>query len=142
MKPTKSGLWGIAAVPDIRKQCRVLAEHFAVQIDTARTAATFRQRIFEAAPSCRCNYSVIPAFRGEAPARQSDQNGGGAMAVVRWLAVLPFLGILGGVPFLNHVEPMVLGMPLLLAWVVLWIVLTSVVMAIVYLCDPANRDAS
>ncbi|WP_428487791.1 DUF3311 domain-containing protein [Rhodopila sp.] len=64
------------------------------------------------------------------------------MSIVRWLAVLPFVGILGGVPLLNRVTPMILGMPLLLAWIVLWIVLTSVIMTVVYLCDPANRDAS
>ena len=64
------------------------------------------------------------------------------MSLVKWLAVLPFLGILLGVPLLNRVEPLVLGMPLILAWIVLWIVLTAVIMAIIYLCDPANRDAA
>src|SRR4051812_11085725 len=62
-----------------------------------------------------------------------------AMGFVRWLAVLPFLGILVGVPLLNQVEPMVLGMPLVLAWVVLWIILTAGIMTIIYMCDPANR---
>ena len=62
------------------------------------------------------------------------------MAFVRWLAILPFLGILVGVPLLNRVEPLVFGMPLILAWIVLWIVLTAVIMGIIYLCDPANRD--
>ena len=62
------------------------------------------------------------------------------MGAVRWLAVLPFLGILIGVPLLNRVEPMVLGMPLVLAWIVLWIVLTALIMTIIYRCDPANRD--
>ena len=33
-----------------------------------------------------------------------------------------------------------LGMPLILTWIVYWIVLTSVIMAIIYLFDPANRD--
>jgi len=33
-------------------------------------------------------------------------------------------------------------MPLILAWIVLWIVLTSAIMAIIYLCDPANRDTA
>lgn len=61
------------------------------------------------------------------------------MAFVRYLAVLPFLGILVGVPLLNRVEPLILGVPLILAWIVLWIILTSVIMAIVYLCDPANK---
>lgn len=64
------------------------------------------------------------------------------MSFVRWLAVLPFLGILVGAPLLNRVTPMILGMPLLLAWIVLWIVLSSVIMTIIYLVDPANRDAS
>lgn len=63
------------------------------------------------------------------------------MPFVKWLAALPFLGILVGVPLLNRVEPLVLGMPLILAWIVLWIILTAVIMAIIYLCDPANRDA-
>jgi len=61
---------------------------------------------------------------------------------IRWLAVLPFLGMLAGVPFLNRVEPLVLGMPLVLAWLVLWIVLSSVIMAIIYVCDPANRNVA
>jgi hypothetical protein len=62
------------------------------------------------------------------------------MGFVRVLALLPFLGILVGVPLLNRVEPLVLGMPLILAWIVLWVVLTAVIMAIIYRCDPANRD--
>ena len=62
--------------------------------------------------------------------------------MVRWLAVLPFLGILVGVPLLNRVEPLVFGMPLVLAWIVLWILLTAAIMAIIYACDPANRDAA
>lgn len=59
---------------------------------------------------------------------------------VRLLAVLPFLGILVGVAFMNRLEPLVLGMPLVLAWIVLWIVMSAVVMGIIYLSDPANRD--
>jgi len=62
------------------------------------------------------------------------------MGFVRYLAVLPFLGILVGVPCFNRVEPLILGMPLILAWIVLWIILTSAIMAIIYVCDPANRE--
>ncbi|PXW14624.1 DUF3311 domain-containing protein [Paraburkholderia caballeronis] len=58
---------------------------------------------------------------------------------LRLLAVLPFIGILFGVPFVNRTEPLILGMPLVLAWIVMWVVLTSVIMGIVYLLDPANR---
>ena len=62
------------------------------------------------------------------------------MSFVKYLAVLPFLGILVGVPLLNQVQPLVMGMPLILAWIVLWVVLTAVIMAIIYRFDPANRD--
>lgn len=61
------------------------------------------------------------------------------MALVRWLAALPFLGILVGVPVLNRVQPFMFGMPLILAWIVLWIVLTALIMAVIYWVDPANR---
>ena len=60
---------------------------------------------------------------------------------VRWLALLPFAGVLGGAFVLNRTTPMVLGMPLLLAWLVLCVVLTSAIMAVIYLCDPANRPS-
>jgi hypothetical protein len=75
-----------------------------------------------------------------APVRQQQiRQMGGMMAFVKLLAIFPFLGILVGVPLLNRVEPLVLGMPLILAWIVLWVLLTAVIMLVVYWCDPANR---
>ena len=49
----------------------------------------------------------------------------------RWLATIPGLLILLGVPFANRVHARVLGMPFLLAWIVGCVLLTSLVMAIV-----------
>lgn len=49
----------------------------------------------------------------------------------RWLAALPALLILFGVPFANRVHRVVLGLPLLLLWIVCCVVLTSAVMALV-----------
>jgi hypothetical protein len=40
----------------------------------------------------------------------------------------------------NRVEPLVLGMPFVLAWIVMWVVLSSIIMAIVYRLDPSNRN--
>ena len=56
-----------------------------------------------------------------------------------WLAVVPMLGLLGGLPFVNRVEPYVLGLPLLMAWIVGWVVATSVVMGVIYRLDRARK---
>jgi hypothetical protein len=60
------------------------------------------------------------------------------MTNIRWLAILPFLGILIGTAFVNDVEPLVFGMPFVLAWIVGWVVIGSLIMAIIYACDPVN----
>lgn len=62
--------------------------------------------------------------------------------MIRWLAALPFLGMLIGPVFLNRTQPLVFGMPLLLAWLVMWVVLTSAILAVIYAFDPANRGDS
>ena len=62
------------------------------------------------------------------------------MKFIYLLASLPFLGILGGIFFANRVEPFVLGMPFILFWIVLWVVLTSGIMAVIYRLDPANKE--
>ncbi len=59
--------------------------------------------------------------------------------MIRWLAALPFLGMLIGPVFLNRTQPLVLGMPFLLAWLVMWVVLTSAILAVIYAFDPSNR---
>ena len=60
----------------------------------------------------------------------------------RWLAVVPAIGMLGGVPFANRVTPYVLGLPFLLFWVTAWVVLTSVIMWIIYVLDRARESRS
>jgi hypothetical protein len=60
------------------------------------------------------------------------------MTALRWLASLPFLGILIGTAFVNQVEPLVFGMPFVLAWIVGWVVIGAAAMAIIYVFDPAN----
>lgn len=57
------------------------------------------------------------------------------------LALLPILGMLAGPFFLNRVEPYILGMPFMLAWLVGCTLATSVIMAVIYLTDPENRSA-
>jgi uncharacterized protein DUF3311 len=58
----------------------------------------------------------------------------------RWLAAIPTIGMLGGVPFANRVHPYVFGLPFLLAWIVVWVVITSLIMALIYSLD-SRHDA-
>ncbi len=57
----------------------------------------------------------------------------------RLLSLVPFAGLLLGASFANRVEPRILGMPFLLAWVVGWVFITVAIMAVVYRLDPTNR---
>jgi hypothetical protein len=56
------------------------------------------------------------------------------------LSALPFIGILGGIFFVNDVEPYVLGLPFALFWVTLWVLLTAAIMAVVYRLDHRGGD--
>ncbi len=53
----------------------------------------------------------------------------------RWLALLPALAILVGVPLADRVHVLVAGLPFLLAWIVGCVLLTSVVMALIVALD-------
>jgi len=58
----------------------------------------------------------------------------------RWLAIVPGLGILIGVPLANRVHGYVLGLPFVLAWILFCVLLTSVLMALIEELDR-RRDA-
>ena len=60
----------------------------------------------------------------------------------RWLAALPGILILVGTPFANRVHPTVLGLPLLLAWIVGCVLLTSAIMAVVRWLDDARASGA
>jgi hypothetical protein len=62
------------------------------------------------------------------------------MKAIHLLALLPFIGILACIPLVNKVTPYVFGLPFLLFWIVMWVVLTSGIMAVVYKLDPANKE--
>jgi hypothetical protein len=62
------------------------------------------------------------------------------MTSLKWLAALPFIAILIGTPFVNSVEPLIFGLPLVLAWLVAWVLLTAAIMALIFANDPANAQ--
>jgi len=62
------------------------------------------------------------------------------MTAIKWLALVPYIAILGGVFFVNRTTPFVLGMPLELAWIVLWVIASAAIMGLLNVLDPANRE--
>ncbi|KOS64196.1 DUF3311 domain-containing protein [Lysinibacillus agricola] len=62
------------------------------------------------------------------------------MKWIKLLAILPFIGFISGALFANKVTPFVLGLPFFAFWCSLWVILTSVIMAIVYRFDPDNKE--
>lgn len=61
------------------------------------------------------------------------------MKKIHVLALIPVLCLVVGPVFANSVTPYVLGMPFLLFWVLLSVLITSLCMSIVYVFDPANK---
>jgi len=48
------------------------------------------------------------------------------------LGAVPFITLVLALPFVNRVEPVVLGFPFILFWIVLWILLTPPVLYLAY----------
>jgi hypothetical protein len=50
---------------------------------------------------------------------------------IRWSVLLgsvPFLTLVLALPFVNRLRPVILGLPFILFWILLWIVLTPVLL--------------
>jgi hypothetical protein len=60
--------------------------------------------------------------------------------LIKILALIPFIGLLGGTFFANRVTPYLFGMPFLLGYCVIWVALTCILMAIIYKIDPKNKE--
>jgi hypothetical protein len=63
------------------------------------------------------------------------------MKQIRWLAVIPFIGMFVGPILHNSATPFILGMPFILGWLVISVLLTSVIMAVIYWLDPVRLAA-
>jgi hypothetical protein len=60
------------------------------------------------------------------------------MKLTGWLAVIPFIGMFAGPIFHNSATPFILGMPFILGWITIWVLLTSAIMAVIYWLDPVR----
>jgi len=58
------------------------------------------------------------------------------------LALIPALALVAGLPFVNRVDPTVLGLPFLLAWILGWVLVTPLFLAGAYvLAQPKDGGA-
>jgi hypothetical protein len=48
------------------------------------------------------------------------------------LASIPFVALVFLLPFVNRIEPIILGLPFLLFWIVTWVFLTPFLLLIAY----------
>lgn len=58
------------------------------------------------------------------------------------LAIIPFIGMLAGPMVHNSVTPYILGMPFSLGWVVVWVFITSGIMALIHHLHTRNTGGS
>ncbi len=52
-------------------------------------------------------------------------------------ALIPALALVAGLPVVNRIEPVVLGLPFLLFWILGWVLLTPVFLAVAYVLARA-----
>jgi len=58
-------------------------------------------------------------------------------------AAVPVVALVAGLPFVNRLEPIVLGLPFLLFWILGWVLVTPLFLAVAYLLvEPGNDDTA
>jgi hypothetical protein len=55
-------------------------------------------------------------------------------------AFVPALALVAGLPFVNRLEPIVLGLPFLLFWILAWVLATPVFLGVAYLLTAREPD--
>ncbi len=51
------------------------------------------------------------------------------------IGILPFLTLVFALPFVNRIEPMILGLPFILFWILSWVILTPLILLAAYLVE-------
>jgi hypothetical protein len=59
-----------------------------------------------------------------------------------FLVFIPVVAFLIGVPLANRIELYVLGLPFLMFWIVLWVILSSLTILILYRFDQHDEEVA
>lgn len=62
------------------------------------------------------------------------------MKPIYLLGAIPFVGVVVGSIFASKVDAIILGMPFLMFWHVMWLFISSGLMWIIFKFDPANEE--
>jgi len=54
------------------------------------------------------------------------------------LGVIPFLTLVFALPFVNRIRPVILGLPFVLFWILLWVALTPFILWAAYCLERKN----
>jgi hypothetical protein len=58
------------------------------------------------------------------------------------MAFIPALALVAGLPFVNRLDPVVLGLPFLLAWILGWVLATPIFLAAAYVLAAGDSSQS
>ena len=51
------------------------------------------------------------------------------------LGAIPFITLVFALPFVNRTEPVILGLPFLLFWILFWVMLTPAILFVAYILE-------
>jgi hypothetical protein len=51
------------------------------------------------------------------------------------LGSIPFITLVFALPLVNRIEPMILGLPFLLFWIISWVILTPLILFVAYILE-------
>ncbi len=57
-------------------------------------------------------------------------------------ALIPAIALVAGLPFVNRLEPVVLGLPFLLFWILGWVLVTPLFLAVAYVLAEPRKDGA
>lgn len=52
-----------------------------------------------------------------------------------FIGAVPFITLVFALPFVNRVEPFILGIPFVLFWIIFWVALTPLLLFAAYRCE-------
>ncbi len=72
-------------------------------------------------------------YNGRALEKEVLMKKGTKLALI--LGAIPFITLVFALPLVNRIEPVILGLPFLLFWIISWVVLTPLILFAAYLLE-------